>query len=250
MSANERLTLVGGVGLSYWASSAQTEDQLSFRTMGKAVTRTEGSVEAHVPRDPDDVQCNGKKSGKVNEYCQRPPGWGTDHPGIGRCKWHGGAAPNYAKKAQELEAAKAVQLYGLPVDIDPHIALLDELARTHGHVLWLRQRVGEIQHSTVTATSMVGPVGGGPEAIPGYEPNVWIRMYNEERDRLTKVAATCIKAGIAERQMKLAEWQGQAMATVLKNVLTRLEVIDHPDARQVVREELAAASGSVGELTA
>lgn len=28
-----------------------------------------------------------------NPYCQRPAGWGTYHPGVGRCKLHGGCAP-------------------------------------------------------------------------------------------------------------------------------------------------------------
>lgn len=29
--------------------------------------------------------------------CQRPAGWGTDHKGEGRCKWHGGASPGAPK---------------------------------------------------------------------------------------------------------------------------------------------------------
>jgi len=28
--------------------------------------------------------------------CQLPAGWGTDHPGVGRCKLHGGATPRGA----------------------------------------------------------------------------------------------------------------------------------------------------------
>ena len=28
--------------------------------------------------------------------CRRPAGWGTDHPGVGRCKYHGGATPRGA----------------------------------------------------------------------------------------------------------------------------------------------------------
>ena len=27
------------------------------------------------------------------ETCARPAGWGTEHPGFGRCKLHGGATP-------------------------------------------------------------------------------------------------------------------------------------------------------------
>lgn len=37
--------------------------------------------------------CGARKRGgdKKGEPCQRPAGWGTDHPGTGRCKLHGGS---------------------------------------------------------------------------------------------------------------------------------------------------------------
>jgi hypothetical protein len=125
----------------------------------------------HVPREPDEKYCNGKKSKRANEYCEQAPGWGTNHPGIGRCKWHGGAAPNYEQKVTHLRAAAAVEVYGLPRDIDPHDALLEELARTAGHVDWLRVQVGNLEHPGDTpdtqakannkGSKLVAPVGGG-----------------------------------------------------------------------------------------
>ncbi|NLA83026.1 MAG: hypothetical protein GX854_00550 [Clostridiales bacterium] len=36
--------------------------------------------------------CGAKTKGS-GEPCQRPAGWGTDHPGVGKCKLHGGASP-------------------------------------------------------------------------------------------------------------------------------------------------------------
>jgi len=35
----------------------------------------------------------GAKTKKDGTPCQRPAGWGTDHPGVGKCKLHGGASP-------------------------------------------------------------------------------------------------------------------------------------------------------------
>jgi hypothetical protein len=32
--------------------------------------------------------------------CQQPAGWGTDHPGTGRCKLHGGASPSGPESAR------------------------------------------------------------------------------------------------------------------------------------------------------
>jgi hypothetical protein len=37
----------------------------------------------------DAEHCNGRRESKT-KYCTRPPGWGTDHVGEGRCKLHGG----------------------------------------------------------------------------------------------------------------------------------------------------------------
>jgi len=41
---------------------------------------------------PQENICGAKTKGD-GEPCKRPAGWGTDHPGVGRCKLHGGATP-------------------------------------------------------------------------------------------------------------------------------------------------------------
>lgn len=40
------------------------------------------------PKEPDDY-CNARKT-NGSGYCQHEAGWGTDHPGHGRCRFHGG----------------------------------------------------------------------------------------------------------------------------------------------------------------
>lgn len=210
------------------------------------------TADEHQHRDPDEKHCNGKKSKKANEYCQQPPGWGTDHAGVGRCKMHGGSAPNYQKQVTKLRAAALVETYGLPRDIDPHDALLEELARTAGHVDWLRVQVGNLEHSEFPdgnaipnnkGSKLVGPVGGGNEGYPSWEPSVWIQMYNDERKHLVNVSKECIRAGIEERRVRLAESQGQIIANVLRRVLTELNVLDLPQTPAVVRAALEEATG-------
>lgn len=74
-------------------------------------------------------KCGGKKHG-VDERCTQAAGWGTDHPGSGRCKLHGGATPiqhgRYSdiereglKEAQERFAADPA-----PLDLLPELALM------------------------------------------------------------------------------------------------------------------------------
>lgn len=42
--------------------------------------------------------CGAKRRG-TNETCKKPAGWGTDHNGRGRCKYHGGATPSGPQSA-------------------------------------------------------------------------------------------------------------------------------------------------------
>jgi len=44
------------------------------------------------PKEPDKY-CNARKTNGEG-YCQHTAGWGTDHTGHGRCKFHGGNTQN------------------------------------------------------------------------------------------------------------------------------------------------------------
>lgn len=182
---------------------------------------------------------------KSKGLCNKNAGWGTNHLGFGSCKLHGGNMPNHQKAAQKHEAAMAVEQYGLPLDIDPFDALLEELARTSGHVNWLRLQVG-----TLTDEQMTGPVGQeGPTESGGLhhakvEPSVWIRLYQEERKHLVSVAATCIKAGIEERRIEIAESQGVILARVINRVLSAFN-ISSEEAQPILRKELAMAAAEM-----
>lgn len=180
--------------------------------------------------------CGGKT--RAGGSCARPKGWGTDHPGTGRCKLHGGSTPNGRKSAQREQAVTAVATYGLPREVDPHAALVEELHRTAGHVAWLGLKVAELQ-----SDHLYGPVGGGEHSIPRQEPHVWVGLYQAERKHFTEVAKTCIACGIAERQVALAEQQGQIIAQVLQAVARDMGIDKDPRLPGVVRRHLTAIPG-------
>lgn len=178
--------------------------------------------------------------------CKLPAGHRTNHPGIGRCSKHGGNTPNQVKSAQQEIARREVVALGLPREVDPHTALLEELARTAGHVQWLVEKVREEGEHR-----LVGPVGTeGVDDKTGLvhhveaQPSVWARMLAEERKQLTAVATACVKAGIEERRVRIAEQQGQLIAQVLTAVLNELNV-PAEKARPVVRKHLTALAGGV-----
>src|SRR4249919_1534594 len=57
--------------------------------------------------------------------CLNPPGHDTGHPGIGRCKLHGGSTGKHQQNALMVEAEQKVALWGGPRDILPPQALLE-----------------------------------------------------------------------------------------------------------------------------
>jgi len=184
-------------------------------------------------------RCSAKT--RTGEPCKKARGWGTDHPGYGRCRLHGGSSPSGRKSARRTMAVEAVVSYGLSREVDPHSALLEELHRTAGHVAWLGDRVAELQES-----EMAGPVGGGQGGYPSIEPHVWIRLYAEERRHLAGVAKTCMAVGVEERRVHLAEQQGEMIAQVLRGVLAELGVGDDPAVPAIVRRHLTLVSGDDG----
>jgi hypothetical protein len=164
--------------------------------------------------------------------CAKTAGWGTSHNGFGNCKLHGGASPNGEKHGKRLEAEQAVVTYGLPREVDPHSALLEELHRTAGHVAWLGQLVGDLNQRDLKQYQLAES-GGVIE-----RPAIWVELYHRERAHFAKVAKTCVDVGIEERRVKLAEQQGELLAQVIRGVLTDLGVADHPEAPAVVRRHL------------
>jgi len=90
---------------------------------------------------PPDENCNARKS-DGSGYCKHEAGWGTNHTGHGRCRYHGGSSPSGEKSVlKDLEGAAEHAAVALELqlkelkrriesgeEIDP--SELDRLART------------------------------------------------------------------------------------------------------------------------
>lgn len=161
-------------------------------------------------------KCGGKK--RSGGMCTQAAGWGTPHPGTGRCKLHGGSTKTHVAAAREAEARAAVVTYGLPVDISPTEAILEEVRWTAGHVAWLRGIVQALDPKALTwgETKRADDVLLGQKATEEAAVNIWLKLYLEERRHLVDVAATAVRVGIEERRVRLEEEQGALLVAGLR----------------------------------
>lgn len=169
--------------------------------------------------------------------CGQAAGWGTDHPGIGACKLHGGSAPSGRVAAQREAAQAAVRTLGLPLDIDPATALLDEVRRTAGHVTWLGERIAELAPNDLVQgvrgiRRRQGPDGDDVTTEAGPAVSVWLDLYQRERRHLVAVCAAAVAAGVAERQVRLAEQQGAQITEGLRWLAAMITLRWDLDARR------------------
>ena len=93
---------------------------------------------------------------------------------------------------------------GTPIDsIEPHEALLGILRATAAHVAWV--------HAEICALDDLST----PEAA------VLLRLYSEERDRLTRIGVACVQAGIGEAQVRVLEAQISVLGQALSRAADR-----------------------------
>jgi hypothetical protein len=161
--------------------------------------------------------------------CGNAAGYKTDHPGSGNCTFHGGATPTGRKNAAMRAAEAAVITYGLPRDISPTDALLEEVRYSAGHVAWLREKVAELENEDLVwgMTEQAEKNASefqGTDTTYAAKPNIWLELYFRERKHLLDLTKAAISAGIEERRVKLAEEQGALLNGVIRRILGRLSL--------------------------
>lgn len=157
------------------------------------------------------------------------------------CQKHGGNLPVVKKKAAKRFAeeqvtnelaklAEAGILQPAGQGIHPLEHLVNELYLSCGVVQVLGKMVGELTDPTQYSEA-------------GRDQHVLYRMWSEERDRHAKLAAMALKAGVAERQVQIAERQAEMFASAIRNILKELGVDQDPRAPGIVRKQLMLLSG-------
>lgn len=184
--------------------------------------------------------CGGKR--RDGGICCQTAGWGTQHPGVGACKRHGGSVSTHNTKAARETAMQRAIIYGAPINISPDYALLQEVHRTAGHVAWLGAQIAEFEHPA--QLSML--------TAAGVRPSVILSMYQEERKHLVHVCKAALDSGIQERQIRLIETQANMMVQVLQRFLQHPLMALTPEqrinSREVLRECMEAVDVASMEI--
>jgi hypothetical protein len=127
--------------------------------------------------------------------CTRPAGWGTPHPGFGRCKLHGGSTRNQqASAAQEETRYLLGQLVGAQSTVeDP----FKELRRVGGLALaWLGACEETIAH---LKSFRYEDIRGGEQLRSE------VATFERAMDRAALLLGTIAKLNLDEREVAVSE---------------------------------------------
>ncbi len=141
------------------------------------------------------------------------------------CRMHGGANPKTAAKAA-VRAEVASWTLGQAVD-DPGEVLLrlvtQSRIRADRYATLIAEKIEEYPGATIEDILIGDTMAATPDGMPvktGEYIRGLIQLENQERDRLATFATKAIAAGLAERQVRLAERQGALLAQVMVAVMT------------------------------
>ena len=158
---------------------------------------------AHTKRQRDGMRLCGAKK-KNGEKCRAFAGQGTDHPGVGHCRFHFGNAPSHkkaaAKQAAQEMAAEYVARFGEAHEVDPATALLGVLHLSAGHLNWIRTELSRLADK---------------DTLKG---QALMRLWDEERDRIARISKMALDVGVAAKQVELAQRYGEALAALLQAI--------------------------------
>lgn len=134
---------------------------------------------------------------------------------------------------------------GGPIDVDAVDGMKQLIAWSNGHVKWYRAQVQAlVPDALVWGQSEVRESDTqGLTVKEVAQVNAWLRLYNEERERLAKFCATAMQHGLAEREIRAMEQYGDQIAGAMTEYARRLaeQVALSPD-------QLAAAVRLVPEV--
>lgn len=167
---------------------------------------------ANAPVTPihDGRYCGAKKK-QGEGCCMQAAGWGTDHPGVGRCKLHGGCAPSSRVAAVEQQARRELARLNVAPVADP----LSALAQIAGEVLaWKDTIAGKVNELTSLRYSTEG----------GEQLRSEVALFERALDRCEKFLTAMARLNIDERLVTIERAKADIVIAAVEAALARAGV--------------------------
>ena len=166
-----------------------------------------------------DRQCSGRRKSD-GAPCEKRP-----IPGGNVCSSHGGNSPRTAARAAVIHE---ITNWGMGnADVDPGEVLLRLLSQSAARAQLYASELAELVDSEGLAKALVGQTRV-PTEHGYYVSGEYVRglamLESNERDRAANFAVKAIAAGLAQRQVALAEQTGAMIADVLRVALSAPEL--------------------------
>lgn len=202
-------------------------DRVPADPAGPEVTMTgQGAVPGR-----DSRLCGGPKRQGGGD-CTRPAGWGTPHPGTGRCKLHGGCLPNQVAAALNERAAREIAKLDVPPVANP----FEELSRLAGQcVSWKDAMAAKVNE----LTSLRYEGGPGIEQLRA-EVMLWERALDRCLAALTAMARLNIESRLAGVRAATLQMLEEALADAL--AASGLDAYGQDAARSRFRQKVRVVS--------
>ena len=182
--------------------------------------------------------------------CKRPPMIGSTF-----CDSHGGMKQSPVDRFRNKLLQNAdflASTYGLPIEVTPEQALMEELYRTNGHILWLQERITESDAADMIRAMWIGQRTSGyltPQELEEYaitgQAHLWMQLYLKEREHLLQLTTKAIQLGLTERQVTLQEKVIDQIGEAITGLLINLGVdLTDPIVRQQTYQALTQAAGA------
>ena len=177
-------------------------------------------------RDREPKKACGAKN-RQGQPCGMGRGKGTDHPGVGRCKWHGGNTPTGKKAAATEKVENTLAALAIPVEGDPLEVLQAAVEAAHGVLLASRK------------------------LLEGESTDAKLKIYLEGIERAARVAKSAAEAINLEELVRIREREADLLETALMRALERsgMGVNKRATFLTLFREELRGALPAGAELS-
>ena len=206
------------------------------------------SVKTTRPKDPPlkGIRATCGVTTKFGKPCGAHAGAGTDHKGVGPCFRHGGRTGSKygGMLVGKTQLVSGRDVMGIPVEIDPAVALLRCVEIAAGEVEYCSARVRELEDPFIVRRDSTT----GEETARRFHP--WIRERQDCVDRLARLSKMAMDAGVAEREVRAREAATAILGTFARGLLDNLGLSKDQLARapKIVEEQLLLLATTGGEL--